>query len=173
MRGVFCSLDRLCLACLFFLILLLFFFFRKVMKPLFDHEKLEVYQRSIDFAKWCVPVLDCIPASTSIRSQLDRASVSIPLNIAEGNGKWSRKDRCRFFDISRGSALECAAALDIASARGLLDPQQVTEGKCILIAVVRMLIGLIQANDPERGLERGEFKVGENLEEYRTEKEKE
>ena len=43
-----------------------------------------------------------------VKDQLDRASTSIPLNIAEGNGKYTLKDRCRFFDTAHGSALECA-----------------------------------------------------------------
>jgi four helix bundle protein len=46
------------------------------------------------------------------RDQLRRASQSISPNIAEGNGKGTNGDRCRFFAIARGSALECASIQD-------------------------------------------------------------
>jgi four helix bundle protein len=75
---------------------------------------------------------------------LDRASSSIALNIAEGSGKYSPKDRCRFFDIAHGSALECAAGLDILVARAKLAPAQIRSGKESLQRIVRVLIGLIK-----------------------------
>lgn len=131
------------------------------MNSTFDHEKLEVYQRAISFNVWVSSVLDVLPKSTSLWSQLDRASASIPLNIAEGNGKWTAKDRCRFFDIARGSALECAAALDISVARGLLESKSVEKGKSIASEIVRMLIGLIKSVDPERNIGKGSYRVGE------------
>jgi four helix bundle protein len=56
-------------------------------------------------------------------------STSIPLNIAEGNGKYAPKDRCRFFDIAHGSALECAAGLDILVAKAKLMPDQIRPEK--------------------------------------------
>jgi four helix bundle protein len=49
-----------------------------------------------------------------------RAAQSISLNIAEGNGKRSLKDRSRFFDISRGSALECSAIQDVPLISGAI-----------------------------------------------------
>jgi four helix bundle protein len=52
--------------------------------------------------------------------QFDRASVSIALNIAEWNGKYSSKDRCRYFDIARGSTLESASCLDVLYTKKLL-----------------------------------------------------
>jgi four helix bundle protein len=52
-----------------------------------------------------------------VKNQLDRASTSIVLKIAEGNGKYTPKDRCRFFCIAHSSALECAAGLDILVAK--------------------------------------------------------
>lgn len=120
------------------------------MNRIFDHEKLEVYQRSINFVGWTSEILDGLPKSSPVRDQLDRASMSIPLNLAEGNGKWTSKDRCRYFDSARGSSLECAAALDVASAKGFVDRCMAREGKEQLVEIVRMLVGLIKANDPER-----------------------
>lgn len=55
-----------------------------------DHEKLEVYQAALEFISWTVPLSERLPASASVRNQLDRASTSVPLNIAEGNGKFTR-----------------------------------------------------------------------------------
>jgi four helix bundle protein len=143
------------------------------MNHLFDHERLEVYQRSIEFAGWAGEMLEKLPKSSALSSQLDRASISIPLNIAEGNGKWTKKDRCRFFDIAKGSALESAAGLDAGVARKFISEERAIEGKTTLAAIVRMLIGLIQANDPDRKLEQGSMRVGEGLEGYLMENEKE
>jgi four helix bundle protein len=120
------------------------------MNPMFDHERLEVYQESLRFIDWLEPFLERLPKSLSVREQLDRASTSIPLNLAEGNGKFTRPDRCRFFDISRGSALECAAALDVLIAKGKFTLQEVMTGKERLRAIVSMLIGLIRANSDYR-----------------------
>ncbi len=116
----------------------------------FDHEKLEVYQASIALLAWLDPVLRKIPRSLAVADQLDRASTSIPLNIAEGNGKFTDADRCRFFDIARGSALECAAALDVLVARKYFAEDLVAPGKELLRRIVSMLVGLIKANSDYR-----------------------
>ncbi len=81
-----------------------------------------------------------------VKDQLDRAATSIPLNIAEGNGKYTPKDRCRFLDIAHGSALECAASLDILVAKGRLKPGDIRPGKESLQIIVRMLMGLFKRN---------------------------
>ena len=96
------------------------------------------------------PLLDKLPKSISVRDQLDRASTSIPLNLAEGNGKFTSTDRCRFFDIARGSALESAAALDVAVAKKRLDAEEIVDGKRVLAEVVAMLVGLIKSNSDYR-----------------------
>jgi hypothetical protein len=70
----------------------------------FDHEKLEVYQTSLVFIAWLEPILQNLPKSLAVTDQLDRASTSIPLNIAEGNGKFTGQDRCRFFDILKSKS---------------------------------------------------------------------
>ncbi|EMI42569.1 MULTISPECIES: four helix bundle protein [Pirellulaceae] len=116
----------------------------------FDHEKLIVYQRAIEFVAWASNLLDNVPRKYAANDQLDRASTSIPLNIAEGNGKFTAKDRCRFFDIARGSTLESAACLDVLVAKNLIERDVALEGKQMLLDTVSMLIGLIRANDSER-----------------------
>ena len=113
----------------------------------FDHEKLDVYRLAIDFQSWLGQLLDddalTGPRISAIR-HLDEASTSISNNIAEGNGKRSAADRCRFLDIARGSALECAACLDTLVARKRLDRRTASEGKAMLIRIVSMLVKLTQ-----------------------------
>src|SRR6266446_2299965 len=104
------------------------------MKIYFDHEKLDVYREAIAFCGWAGELLSEIGAKAAAKDQLDRASTSIPLNIAEGNGKFSGKDRARFLEIARGSALECAACLDVLVARKLAAPKQVAGAKTDLAA---------------------------------------
>jgi len=112
----------------------------------FDHEKLEVYQESIRFVSWLSALMEQAVRVGDVKDQLDRASSSIPLNIAEGNGKFSPKDRCRYFDTAHGSTLECAAALDVLVAKGKLTNDVTRPGKERLQRIVRMLIGLIKRN---------------------------
>ena len=116
----------------------------------FDHEKLEVYQAALAFPAWLEPLLQKLPKSLAVTDPLDRASASIPLNIAEGNGKFSAADRCRFFDIARGSALESAAALDVLVAKGRSAEEEVLPGKDRLWSIVCMLVALIKANSDYR-----------------------
>jgi four helix bundle protein len=84
---------------------------------LFDHERLEVYREALAFITWLSAELEETVRVGDVKDQLDRASTSIVLNIAEGNGKYTSKDRCRFFDTAHGSALECAAGLDVLVAK--------------------------------------------------------
>src|SRR5688572_30440152 len=103
---------------------------------MFSHEKLHVYQKAIEFVAWTQPILEALPAKVSARDQFDRASTSVPLNIAEGNAKFSHPDRARFLQIAHGSAVECAACLDVLVARNLMDAAVASAGKNELEAVV-------------------------------------
>ena len=107
---------------------------------LFDHDRLDVYRLSIEY------VAKSIDSSRSLeglhrhaRDQWLRAAQSIPLNIAEGNGKRSLKDRARFLDIARGSALECAAIQDVLVVSGGLNRETSFELKSNLVRIVAML----------------------------------
>src|SRR2546423_14093528 len=127
------------------------------MKPLFDHEKLTVYQSSITFITWSTQLLSRVKTKAAVKDQLDRASKSIPLNIAEGNGKFAIRDRCRYLDFARGSALECAACLDMLVAKELAEAATVEEGKEQLFEIVSMLMGLIKSLTARVGEESGEY----------------
>jgi four helix bundle protein len=112
----------------------------------FDHEKLEVYREAIGFVAWLSPILESTLKASDVKDHLDRAASSIALNIAEGNGKYAPKDRCRFFDTAHGSSLECAAGLDVLVAKAKLTGEQIRPGKERLQRIVRMLMGLIKRN---------------------------
>jgi four helix bundle protein len=129
------------------------------MKTYFDHEKLDVYRDAIAFVSWVDELLAGIPKNLAVHNQLDRASTSIALNIAEGNGKYTAADRCRFFDIARGSALECAACLDVLATKKRIEAAD--PGKAILVRIVSMLVGLIRSTSASR--------VHEDSAEYGTE----
>lgn len=128
-------------------------------KTYFDHEKLFAYQRSIQFVAWSSPLLEKLPRKLAAADQLDRASTSVPLNIAEGNAKYTAPDRCRYFDTARGSALECSACLDVLVAKGKCTAEQIQKGKEILHETVCLLVGLIKSISPDR--------LGEEPVEYR------
>jgi four helix bundle protein len=130
----------------------------------FDHEKLKVYQDSIAFVAWADGILQRCPDKATVKDQLDRAATSIPLNIAEGNGKWSSRDRCRLLEIARGSAVECAACLDVLVAKKRLTAEDVELGKRQLHGIVSMLCGLIEVVSN---------RVGEEPSLYQIEKEQE
>ncbi len=114
------------------------------MKLYFDHEKLNVYQ-PIAFVAWADRLLNGIQIKAAAKDHLDRASTSVALNIAEGNGKFSVRDRSRFFEIARGSALECAACLDVLVAKQALAPESIVPGKETLVEIVSMLMGLLKS----------------------------
>jgi four helix bundle protein len=121
--------------------------------PIFDHEKLNVYGKTLEFVSWATTILERVPKSMAVHNQLDRSSTSIPLNIAEGTGKFTPPDRCRFYDSARGSALECAAALDVLVAKRVMQANEIIEGKELLRPIVAMLVGLIKSVAPDRVFE--------------------
>ena len=131
---------------------------------IFSHEKLKVYQKSIDFIEFTNKVFT-VNNFISAYDQLDRVSTSIPLNIAEGTGKYSNNDKYRFYDIARGSALECAACLDVLFKRGRLSNELNELGKSILFEIVSMLIGLIKSTSNrvyEEAIEYSNNEISEN-----------
>ena len=100
--------------------------------------RFDVYRLALEFRTHVVRWLPLRRAELS--DQLDRASISIVLNIAEAVGRTTPRDQARVFTIARGSAIECLAVLDLLS----LEPQpiQTHPAREALIRVVAMLTRL-------------------------------
>jgi four helix bundle protein len=114
-------------------------------EPTFDHERLDVDRLSIEYVAFSYKIAKTLGGTNrQARDQWLRAAQSIPLNIAEGNGKQSLKDKNRFFEISRGSALECAAIHDVLRVCDAIDDDLNSRGKSDLKRIVSMLTRLIQ-----------------------------
>jgi len=124
---------------------------------MFDHERLEVYKLQLQFIGWVTHLLEEMEQQGSRKTRevcrhLDEGSVSVLLNIAEGNGKRQRQVRAKFFDDARGSATECAACLDGLVAKHACTTERVQPGKAMLERVVSMLTKLVarfESNDPD------------------------
>ncbi|HVK61463.1 MAG TPA: four helix bundle protein, partial [Bdellovibrionales bacterium] len=87
----------------------------------FTFEKLEVYKHAIDWVKESENIIERSRhgMSRTLADQLSRASLSIPLNIAEGNGRWHAGDKRQFFWIARGSVFECVPIIDVLRIKNL------------------------------------------------------
>ncbi|MBX9681757.1 MAG: four helix bundle protein [Gemmataceae bacterium] len=110
----------------------------------FTFERLIVYQKAIDFADRVCILTESFPRGYGfIVDQLNRASLSIAANIAEGNGRFTKPDKKNFLGFSRGSIQECVPLLELARRRGSIKPDQHEDMKERLEEIARMLAGLI------------------------------
>ena len=108
----------------------------------FGHEKLDVYRAAIEYVGWAYRYCEALKGHGNAKNQLLRASQAIPLNIAEGNGKATDGDRRRYFEIARGSALECGAVQDVLQVCGALSSEENDKRKALLDRIVAMLTKL-------------------------------
>ncbi|RYE77532.1 MAG: four helix bundle protein [Myxococcales bacterium] len=107
------------------------------------HERLDVYRCSIEWTSLSHQFLQRLSRGDSeLRDQLRRASLSIPLNIAEGTGKGDVPDRVRFHRIARGSALECAALADVLAIQGVISAEEHARAKELLRRISAMLTAM-------------------------------
>ncbi len=119
----------------------------------FGHERLDVYRAAIGYVGWAYRLCEGTKGHRNSKDQLLRASQAIPLNIAEGNGKATDGDRRRYFEIARGSALECGAIQDVLEVCGALSTDENARAKAVLDRIVAMLTklgrrGYTVAEDP-------------------------
>ena len=112
----------------------------------FDYERLDVYGVAIDF----VIAADAIAARATrgqghgdLADQLRRASTSILLNLAEGAGEFASLEKARFYRMSKRSATECAALVEVSRRLALIDAEAADRARGTLLRIVSMLVKLV------------------------------
>jgi four helix bundle protein len=113
----------------------------------FKFERLDVWQRAIDFANVMFDIADALPQpyQFSLGEQLRRAALSIPTNIAEGTGRDRPKESGYFYRISKGSVYECVSLLVMIGKRGHLERELYEGFRSDADELAAMLTGLMRA----------------------------
>jgi four helix bundle protein len=112
-----------------------------------DVERLEVFHVAVEFQAAAAARL--IPSGHAVlRDQLERASLSVVLNISEGAARRGRRDRARFFTIARGSASESAALIHLLAVRGIAPADECQKARALAVRVVQMLTKMAQRLAP-------------------------
>lgn len=112
---------------------------------MFQFEQFPVYQLAEELYKLLGSFVTSDNLEKGLKDQLDRASSSIALNIAEGAGKYSLKDKLRYYEIARGSAQETVAILRLMRLRGYITEDLFSQAYAKLELIVKMLAGLSKA----------------------------
>jgi four helix bundle protein len=108
--------------------------------PLLDAEKLYCYQLALELQVLCGTLAPM--THRVLQDQLERASLSVVCNIAEGAGRRSRKDKRRMYAIARGSATETAAIVDVLRLRRLAPEGACASARTLALRVVQLLTKL-------------------------------
>jgi four helix bundle protein len=119
-----------------------------VKKAKFSFEDLEVWQKAVEFANRVIQLAEKIQTDRKhfrLIEQLEAASTSVALNIAEGKGRYSRKEFVQFLYIARGSLYETITLLIIFRKNKWIDDNQLEELKAFGDEIGKMLSSLINA----------------------------
>jgi len=114
----------------------------------FAFEDLEVWQKSVDFANKVISFAEEIKTDRKhfrLIEQLEAASTSIALNIAEGKGRYSKKEFAQFLYIARGSLYETITLLIIYHQRGCISEENLDKSKALGEHIGKMLSSLINS----------------------------
>ena len=117
----------------------------------FMFENLAVYQKAVDLADRVTELTKGFSRGYYFLSdQLNRASLSVAANLAEGNGRFTKADRKHFFIIARGSTQECVPLLELSRRKGLISEEANDELRQDLEIIAKMISGLISGLDKRK-----------------------
>ena len=106
-------------------------------------ERLEGYRLALELAV-IAPAL--VPRGHgALKDQIDRASASVVLTLAEGWGRWQAREKAHYYCISRGSVVEVRACIDVIEARGLASAETCAAVRALAERVARILTGLVRS----------------------------
>lgn len=110
-----------------------------------DYRNLRVWQKAMDLTVEIYSLLKLLPKEETygLADQIRRAVVSIPSNIAEGNGRISDREFVKFMAISRGSLLELDTQIEICQRIGYVSASQTETSRLLIEEIGKMLNGLI------------------------------
>ena len=111
----------------------------------FSYKKLIVWQKAMLLVKSVYDITSKYPKSEeyNLKSQMKRAAVSVVSNIAEGSGRKSVAERKRFYEISRSSAIEVDAQLEIGVLLQYNAEEDCATANSLLLEVFKMLTKMI------------------------------
>ena len=115
------------------------------MKTGFVFEKLDVYQRALEFARIVHTSARSSKAPRSWTDQFVRAATSVVLNIAEGAGRIHKAEKRNFYYIAKGSTFECVPLIELGLSLGVLDDTQRNDFRSTCLSIAQMLTKLIQS----------------------------
>jgi four helix bundle protein len=115
---------------------------------LFPHERLQAWRQARSFYLLCAQLQGLPRASGHAGDQLERAALSVLLNLVEGAGRTSWKEKRHFFSIALGSLAEAVAVVDVAATRGLIEGAQADRAIAAGRKVGSMLAGLLKVQGP-------------------------
>lgn len=114
----------------------------------------------MELARECYGLSSQFPKTEmfGITQQLRRASLSVGCNVAEGHGRWHRKEFLQFLSISHGSLNEVEALLDLSEMLGYCTTDALTKPRAIATEVGRLLAGLRKSlqRQPTRTIQKSE-----------------
>ena len=103
-------------------------------------QRLEVYQRAIEFLALVYEIVDDLPRGHAKRGeQLTNSAESVVRNIAEGAGRWSPADSAKHYKIARGETMESVGSFDVLKLKKLISPQRYDRGISLAESIVSML----------------------------------
>ena len=115
----------------------------------FPHSKLDVYVVALDTVQWVHPLLEKTALNSRQKGKMDRSTTGTLLNIAEGYGRATAADRCRFFRSASEHAFQTVVQLDLMVAREYVSPKRIETGKALQHRVVSMLHSWCEKLDKE------------------------
>lgn len=110
----------------------------------FYFRQLRVYSNSKELVKYVYTLLQKFPVEEkfALCSQIRRAVTSVPINIAEGFGRFSSKEKTRFIEISFGSLTEISCELEISFELGYITKEEYEEAEKQIIIISKQLSNL-------------------------------